>query len=224
MAEERAPMLLLTPSRGFGGGIERVADAVIAAWPAEVSRVDLYRRERVTVAAGQLRVKAGFGARAMGAAVRDRPKIVLALHAGLLPVALTVATSTGARTALLANGLEVWSSMEAWKRRLIDRCHHLLAISSFTAEWLARRARIDRGRIGVVPLPVAEPFAAQARRQPLPPRRLGSFLTVSRLVSENRYKGHFAIADALPMVLSAHPEARWIVIGGGDDTLGSARR
>ncbi len=214
---EPRTLLLLAPSSGFGGGIERVAAAVEAAWPAHVVRVDLYRRERVPDARGRPHSKAGFGVRACTAAARSRPGVILALHAGLLPVAHAAAAVVGAEVALTAHGVEVWFPMGRWDRRWVQRCQRLMAVSSFTATWLARRAGVDRTRISVVPLPVAPEFA---RRLPLdPPDVSGTtrFLTVSRIVSEDRYKGHFDIARALPMVLKSRPDARWVVVGTGDD-------
>src|SRR5436305_471315 len=46
-AEPSVPtLMLLAPSNGFGGGIERYGAAVQAAWPGRVVRMDLYRAGR----------------------------------------------------------------------------------------------------------------------------------------------------------------------------------
>ena len=58
-------LLLLTPSAGYGGGIERVADAIEHAWRGRVRRVDLYRQERVASPEGHPLAKAGFACRAL---------------------------------------------------------------------------------------------------------------------------------------------------------------
>src|SRR5438034_11698962 len=79
-------LLLLTPSSGFGGGIERVARAIELAWDGPLDRVDLYRSGRHAAPAGGRWAKGVFAAEAL-AAGRRRPGIVLALHVGLLPVA-----------------------------------------------------------------------------------------------------------------------------------------
>ena len=44
-----------------------------------------------------------------------------------------------------------------------------------------------------------------------------NLLTVSRISRDERYKGHFHIADSLHCCSSAGRIARWIVAGTGDD-------
>jgi phosphatidylinositol alpha-1,6-mannosyltransferase len=209
-------MLLLAPSAGFGGGIERVARAIEDAWEGRVERVDLYRAGKVANAAGRPQTKAGFAARAGALAIRSRPGIVLALHAGLLPVAHAAARLTGSDVAVMGIGLEVWGPMSERRRAAVARCARVLAISEFTAVQLARRAGVDRRRVRVVQLPVA-PWFARAAATPRAAHGSNRLLTVSRLVSENRYKGHFDVLESLPAVLARHPGARWVVVGEGDD-------
>jgi phosphatidylinositol alpha-1,6-mannosyltransferase len=209
-------LLLLAPSIGFGGGIERVAAAIERSWEGECRRVDLYRRGRVERAAGGRLTQAAFAVRALRAALGRRPDIVLTLHVGLLPVAMGLGAALRARTALMGIGHEVWGDLGAPTRRMIAGCSHLLSISDFTAKVLAERAGIDVERIRTVPLPVDRrilALAGEARhtmREPL-------ILTVARLASTHRYKGHWAIAESLPALLAERPEARWHVIGDGDD-------
>jgi phosphatidylinositol alpha-1,6-mannosyltransferase len=42
-------------------------------------------------------------------------------------------------------------------------------------------------------------------------------LTVSRLASSDRYKGHDRVIGALPRILLDHPETIYIIVGDGDD-------
>lgn len=218
-------MLLLTPSHGFSGGIERVADAVEHTWPSDVMRVDLYRGERTDTAAGQPLVKACFAGRALRSALSHHPSIIFALHIGLLPVAFGAARLIGARTALLGHGVEVWGPLPAWSRALLPRCSHLLAASRFTAVWMSRRAAIAERSINVIPLPVTAQFAQVALGPSCAAARSDgqTLLTVTRLVHEHRYKGYFEIAECLPSVAVDWPGLRWIIVGGGDD-LGPLRR
>lgn len=210
-------LLVLAPSHGFGGGIERVASAVERAWPHRCVRVDLYRRERVEHASASPSSKARFAARVVTIARRERPAMILCLHVGLLPVAVSAAPLAGGRVALMAIGHEVWGAPSRPARILLTRCSHLVAISVFTAQTLARRFAVDVGRITVVPLPVDEALLSAAREVPSGVVRAPELLTVSRVVAAHRYKGHFAIAEAMPQVLASCPGARWTVVGDGDD-------
>ncbi|MEK6274458.1 MAG: glycosyltransferase family 4 protein [Actinomycetota bacterium] len=178
--------------------------------------MDLYRKGRHAVAAGHRRAKTAFAAEALAAA-RRRPDVVLALHVGLLPVASAVSAVTRADVALMAIGQEVWAPMRARRRAMVQRCSHVLAISSFTRFWIARRAGIDPQRVMLVHLPVDDALAERAFRAQPRPAAEPNLLTVSRITREERYKGHFDIAESLPLLLARQPTARWIVAGQGDD-------
>lgn len=210
-------LLICAPSTGYGGGIERVATAVERCWPGRCARVDLYRAARTTIPSGNVQVKAGFAARGLRDALVARPDIVLSLHVGLLPVAGAISWATRSELALLGVGREVWGSLPRATRRRIQGCHRLLAISSFTARVLAQGIGVPRDGIAVVALPVDESILAAAAigiGDASPPPML---LTVSRVAHQDRYKGHFAIAQSLPRVLEVHPGAQWVVAGDGDD-------
>lgn len=211
-------LLLITPSVGFGGGIERVAQAIDEAWSGPVDRVDVYRRDRTRAARGQARVKAGFVARCGRLAFDRQPQMVLVLHLRLLPVAYAASLAARCPVALMAMGREVWEHSPAWERALVKRCSRLLAISSFTAKHFGRRAAVDQDDIAVIPLAVSEQFAVAARHE----KRRGAggvvtLLSVARIVSDCRYKGLFAVAESLPAVLRRRRDVRWLVVGDGDD-------
>ncbi len=212
-------LLLLSPSEGFGGGIERVAKAVEEAWPGPVARVDLYRRGDTPVAAGQPLVKLGFTVRAVVAALRMRPRVVLSLHIGVLPVAAFLALVLRARLALIGHGREVWGHLPGWEQWLVRRCSKLLAVSSFTAAQLARRAGILAQDVTVVPLPVGRAFERALKSGHALAGDPSSFhlLSVARIVPESRYKGLFSVAESLPELVARRPCVRWIVVGGGED-------
>ena len=214
-------LLLLTPSTGFGGGIERMADAIEDGWPGPVVRVNLYRPDEVEEPEGNLRAKVRFSRRAVAAAARERPAALLLLHVNFLPVGLFIRAVAGARVGMFAIGVEVWSPMSRWTRLLVNRCDWLLAISSYTATWFARRARIELDRVRVVPLPIDRSLAdAAADASPPRPARADGhvrLLTVSRLVPEHRFKGCFTVARALPAVIARQPSIRWTLVGDGAD-------
>ncbi len=166
-------LLLLAPSVGFGGGIERVAQAIEDAWQGRVDRVNLYRRDQVAIAAGRPQTKAGFSARAAAMAIRSRPRVILALHHGLLPVALAAARVTGAEVALMGIGLEVWSPMSA---RTAEGYRGMLAPpGNFSLHRRMARAAIGRRRTARICRPasrcpvVCRPGGDAARQAQLQP-------------------------------------------------------
>jgi phosphatidylinositol alpha-1,6-mannosyltransferase len=212
-------LLLLAPSTGFGGGIERMADAVEHGWQGPVLRLDLYRPREVRTPEGNLRAKLRFSRRALVAALRARPDAILLLHVNFVPLGVLLRTLVGARVGLFAIGVEVWVPLSRWRRALIRRCDWLLAISSFTADWFARCARVDRGKVTVIPLPIDQRLAdaAGAQHPPAGDEGTTTMLTVSRLVPEHRFKGYLDVVRALPLVLARRPSVRWVLVGNGAD-------
>jgi glycosyltransferase involved in cell wall biosynthesis len=108
------------------------------------------------------------------------------------------------------------------RRSFVRRCDWILAVSAFTATVLARRAHLAPARISVVPPPIEPAFADDA----VDPRGSetgaesgadGRLLTVSALDPGFRYKGHFTIAESLPLLLEGRPRLRWVVVGDGPD-------
>ncbi|MDX6664073.1 MAG: hypothetical protein QOG68_279 [Solirubrobacteraceae bacterium] len=210
-------LVLLAPSAGLGGGIERVADAVAKAWPEHVDRIDMLDTSRPVATRGR---KLVFGARSILAAVRRPRCAVLVIHAGLLPPAALVARLTPARVYLYGMGTEVWGPMSRPQRVGVQACHGLLAISSFTADRMASRSGVARRSVEVVYLPVDEELLALAGAPPVSAPAEIRFLTVSRLIPEHRYKGHQSVAAAFANVLREIPSARWTVVGDGSDRRG----
>src|SRR5947209_5052950 len=208
-------LLLLTPSVDLGGGIERVVTAVARVWSGPIERVDLQRDPRA-VDNGALR-KTGFALRSLRTARAFRPDLILCMHLGLLPVAHLASRLTGADTALMGYGTEIWVPFPAWERALIRKTGRLLTISSFSAEWLSKRSEVEEERIAVIPLPLEPRLIESASEASAAIAREPFLVTVSRIVAEHRYKGHFEIAASLPRVLEVRPDARWIVVGHGDD-------
>ncbi|MDQ3662244.1 MAG: glycosyltransferase [Actinomycetota bacterium] len=106
--------------------------------------------------------------------------------------------------------------MTPGKQRRVDRCGRLMAISTFTADWLARRAGIDRCRIELLALPYdprLRGHVQEARTEAPSP----TLITVSRLAPEHRYKGHFSVAESIAKLRGDFPDLRWNVVGSGKD-------
>jgi glycosyltransferase involved in cell wall biosynthesis len=193
-----------------------VVDAVEDALAPDCERIDLDHEHEDHRGRPPMISKTAFGLTAAIAGMRTRWDHVVCMHIGLLPVASVAARARDSRLVLVAHGTEAWVPMGPLVRRQIQRCTHVIAISTFTREWLIRRSGMDPRRCRLLPLPIARSLVTQASSAPRETRE-PLVLTVSRLLREHRYKGHFHVADAFKRVLSEIPEARWIVAGGGDD-------
>jgi phosphatidylinositol alpha-1,6-mannosyltransferase len=208
--------LLLTPSRGLGGGIERYAQTLEWAFTAqdiEYRRVDL----RGTGPAAHARLLSeGRGyLRASPAPAR-----LVVVHRALLPVASLLARGQSCRgLSLVCHGIEGWG--ERWRPRpaietLLMRRPGVRAIaaSSFTAGALLRDSPAT-----VLPPGLSEAWFgtlvdAASAASAVRPRDPGiQLLTVFRL-ADWRDKGLPQLLDAVAAV--AQPDVRVTVCGSGD--------
>jgi phosphatidyl-myo-inositol dimannoside synthase len=129
------PALLLTPSRGSGGGIERYVETLEWAFEAEgveYRRIDL--QSPGPAAHARLLSQARTALRAGHPAAR-----VVVAHRALLPVATALAADPACRgVSLICHGIEVWGSQPIVRRLtenyLLMRPHvRAVAVSNFTA-------------------------------------------------------------------------------------------
>ncbi len=203
-------VLLLTPSSGLGGGIERYLATVQAALTADgarVRRVDLLSSAETLTPSGRL----SFLARS-AAAARRRPDVVIAAHPNLAPLA-AAARFRGSRSLLFCYGSDIWG-MKGSSRRTIRTFHRIqpVTISSFSAGALAAV-----GVSAAVLSPTVDPewrttLLGVRRRDPHPgPPRL---LTVFRL-SEWRSKGLPNLLEAIERLRLQGREVRLDVAGRG---------
>ncbi len=134
-----APALLLTPSRGLGGGIERYMETVewaFAEQGVEYRRVDL--QHPGPAAHARMLSEAREQLRAITAPAR-----LVVAHRSLLPVAWLLARSGDARgISVICHGNDVWGTRGLVRGNVEDRLMRrqgvrVVAISSFTAGALA---------------------------------------------------------------------------------------
>lgn len=142
-----------------------------------------------------------------------RCQTVLSMHALLLP---PLRWLPAARRLCWLHGLEVWGDALPRVRDDLCRCDGLIASSRFT------RDRVLEHQGPWPPIRVVHPMAnLVAREAPLtPPPWPPVLLTVSRMASNERYKGHRLVLAALALLRSQGrlpPGLRWHVVGEGDD-------
>ena len=136
-------VLLLSPSRGLGGGIERHTETLESAFAAEgisCQRLDLRgsgaRAHARLLARGRAVLRAGHG-----------PARLVVAHRALLPVAALLARDRAARgVSVVCHGSDVWDSR--WRpRRYLERRLmrgdgvRVVAVSNFTAGALMNDCR-----------------------------------------------------------------------------------
>lgn len=168
--------------------------------------------------------------KAVARARRARPELVICGHVNLLPIACLVAR----KPVLMVYGIEVWKSVPARSKHLLDRCAAIVSISEVTRDRFLGWSRY-RGKTHLLPNAIrAEDYGIRPRpadlvaQYQLEGKRV--LLTVGRLESEERYKGFDEVLEILPGLPS---DIVYLIAGTGSDEsrlrekaarLGIARR
>jgi phosphatidylinositol alpha-1,6-mannosyltransferase len=217
------PALLLAPSRGLGGGIERYLQTVESAFDdagVATRRVDLARPGP----AGHRALLAEAASALAGIAGTARPRLVVG-HRSLLPVAAVLArTRRVGGISVICHGSDVWKSrltprsgLESWLMSRHDV--RLVAVSSFTAG-----ALLPRGLATVLPPGLSRAWfgeLAQAAGRVAADRetttdaaeRSGLGLMTAFRLAEWRDKGLPQLTDALTAL--GRDDVRLTVCGSG---------
>ncbi|MEB3242418.1 MAG: glycosyltransferase family 4 protein [Cyanobacteriota bacterium] len=155
-----------------------------------------------------------------------RSELVFSMHALLLPPIRALAALPGlgpARQPLLCwlHGIEVWGA------NLPPLLPHLRACAGLAASSAFSRQEVLAQLGGQPPIAVIHPCADLPGLPPLPPPPRLRLLTVARMASQERYKGHDLILAALALLRQSgelDPALRWRVVGDGDDRPRLQRR
>lgn len=115
-------------------------------------------------------------------------------------------------------GIEVWEPLPAFRRLGLKWARVITSVSEFTAQRLVTAQGLAGRPVVIVPPgldPILSGNGARRSLPLLPPGRI--LLTVARLTASDSYKGVGHVIQALPAVLSAVPDAYYVVVGDGDD-------
>jgi phosphatidylinositol alpha-1,6-mannosyltransferase len=164
-----------------------------------------------------------FALKALGLGLRGFD-LVISTHIGLSPVAGMVRALFHTPFWMVAHGREVWPCFQADVRWAAGRAELLLPVSRFTADMLAKVNGIPQDRIRVLYNAIPEDFAGRLAPSngnggtaAAPGRKERIILSVGTVSRESAYKGYDTVIRALPEVLRAVPNARYVVAGAGND-------
>jgi len=146
-------------------------------------------------------------------ALRLRPTHLFALHINLAPLAQWAAKMTGASYSIVVHGIEVWGVLSYLKQQSLRDAKKVIAVSHFTAEVVRQRHGIPEHQFALLPNITDLPLIDGQVSFPHVP----TLLTVGRMESCERYKGHEVVLKAMSQVLRYVPATRYVIIGDGDD-------
>jgi phosphatidyl-myo-inositol dimannoside synthase len=172
----------------------------------------------------QLRPKRGrlaYSLSALHVALGKQIDVVFCGHLLMAPLGAALAKLLGVPLWIQVHGIDAWHGLSPVHRWAIETADIVTSVSRYTRQQLLQWVRIDPACVKVLPNTVDPRFRPQPKLARLLERYGASgkkvLLTVSRLASSERYKGHDGVIRALPRVLAQHPETVYLVVGDGDD-------
>ena len=156
----------------------------------------------------------------------SKSKMVLMSHINLLMIGYLIKLfNPSVKLVLLAHGIEVWQNFPAWKKKMLHKCDLILPVSHFTRERMASLHGIPEEKMMVINN-CLDPYMAQPLKRGKNSFLLNKYglnpehkilLTVSRMVSTERYKGYDRVLQALPELIGNYPKLRYLMVGRYDE-------
>lgn len=159
----------------------------------------------------------------LGLGLWERPLCVVTTHLHFLPALCWLKWLRGVPVMSVLHGIEAWNLHEGPRVRALRGADHLMAVSRHTRQAVIDAYGLAPPKISVVP------NTFETTRFELGPkpehllRRYGLradqpvLLTVSRLASTERYKGHRQVLAALNSIRQRFPDVCYLIVGTGDD-------
>ena len=149
---------------------------------------------------------------------QNPPDFVIYDHVHLAVLHATIPNLRRLPYAVFLHGVEVWQPLANRRREALLGASILIANSATTvATTRAANPWLPDVEVAWLGVPgTSQPIDAGK----LPP----SALIVGRMSSPERYKGHDAVMNAWPLIRSAVPAARLVIVGTGDDEPRLRRR
>jgi phosphatidylinositol alpha-1,6-mannosyltransferase len=155
-------------------------------------------------------------------AIKYRPiDLVFCGHLLMVPLAALIARVLNVPLWVQVHGIEAWRELSALQRRSVELATIITSVSRYTRRRLLQYVGTDPARVKVLPNTVGPQYRPGPKPGYLIDRHAAGgkkvLMTVSRLSSLERYKGHDRVIRMLPQVLSQHPDSIYLIVGDGDD-------
>lgn len=150
---------------------------------------------------------------------------VILSHSNLLLAGFLIKTfSPKTKLILLAHGIEVWHPFSYLKKKMLDKCNRVLAVSHFTKKKMLGVQKIADNKVTVFNNclnPYLELSANDSKRQGLMHRYGLSgqdkvLMTLTRLSSKEQYKGYDNVLYAIKMLSTKIPSIKYLLVGKYD--------
>lgn len=138
----------------------------------------------------------------------------------MAPLAALIARLKDAKLIVQTHGVEAWPRPSRLQRAALESADLVLCVSRYTRAAVLSWATIAPERVLVLPNTVKEAFTpgdGSTTRAALAVENRRVLLTVGRMDSRQRYKGHDRVIAAIPYIVAQGHDVEYLVVGEGDD-------
>ena len=224
-------LVLAMDAFGGRGGIAAVTRDVVQAMSAstKIERVHILPRRapdelgKIPKRVCQSKPKLGrisYSVRGLVTAIQLQPSIIYCNHLYMAPLAAILSKIFRARLIIHLHGIEIWEQPTRARRKALEAADLLLCVSRDTRAKALNLADVHPERAVVLNNTVGREFTPGNRAAAREKFALTDELvlvTVGRLASSERYKGHERVIMALPKVIQGHRKLIYVIAGEGDD-------
>lgn len=151
-----------------------------------------------------------------------RPQRVFCGHLKLAPLTHGLCRVFHIPYTVMTHGKEVWSPLPEGDRRSLSHADAIWTVSRYTRNRTAQANQLDSQQFKLLPCAVdGEVFKPGEKSLELIQNyglhHARVLMTVARLWSGDIYKGVDVTIRALPKILMAYPDVKYLVVGRGDD-------
>ncbi|MGH8051440.1 MAG: glycosyltransferase family 4 protein [Arenimonas sp.] len=161
-----------------------------------------------------------YSLRAFWSCLKFKPQVIFCGHIFMLPLAVLLARLFHVKVWLQLHGIEAWDKPSKFIENNLRHIEMVTCVSRYTRRRFLAWADIAADRVHVLPNTVSNAFVPLLRdvaRSDYDVTGNKVLLTVSRLSSLERYKGHDRILKCLSQLRKKYPDILYLIAGEGDD-------
>ena len=155
-----------------------------------------------------------------------KSRLVLLSHINLLlPGYLIKLFSPSTKLVLLAHGIEVWKPFTSLQKKMFKKVDLVLPVSNYTRDRMVELHSPGNDKL-VVLNNCLDPFIPEPLKNGMDTSFLSRYgltkehtilLTLTRMMSDEKYKGYDHVLNALPELIKEHPGLRYLLAGKYDE-------
>jgi len=154
--------------------------------------------------------------------IQNRPERVICGHINLAPLVARLCQPLRIPYTVLTYGKEVWQPLPLQFAEALRQAEQIWTISRYSRDQATWANQLDPSKIQLLPCAIDGDAFTPATKSPALLEQYGLqdarvLMTVARLWSGDIYKGVDVTIRALPQILQAFPQVKYLVVGRGDD-------